>query len=56
MRRARHSNLDNVDHLQARDLEQATTIEAVFLWNTSEREAIMPRKPLPHPENAENGK
>jgi hypothetical protein len=25
-------------------------VEAIFLYNTSEREAMMPRKPYPHPE------
>jgi hypothetical protein len=32
------------------DLEQAAVVEAIFLWNTSQREAMMPRKPFPHPE------
>jgi carboxypeptidase Q len=48
--RTHHSNLDTVDHLYAADLEQAAIVEAIFLWNTSEREAMMPRKPFPHPE------
>ena len=50
--RTHHSNLDTVEHLHADDLEQAAIIEAIFLWNTSEREAMMPRKPFPHPEKA----
>jgi hypothetical protein len=41
---------NTVDHLHAADLEQAAIVEAIFLWNTSEREAMMPRKPFPHPE------
>lgn len=49
--RTHHSNLDTVDHLQAADLEQAAVVEAIFLWNTSEREAMLPRKPFPHPED-----
>ena len=49
--RTHHSNLDTVDHLHAADLEQAAIVEAIFLWNTSEREAMMPRKPFPHPED-----
>jgi carboxypeptidase Q len=49
--RAHHSNLDTVDHLHGADLEQAAIVEAIFLWNTSERKAMMPRKPFPHPEN-----
>jgi carboxypeptidase Q len=49
--RTHHSNLDTVDHLNAADLEQAAIVEAIFLWNTSQREAMMPRKPFPHPED-----
>jgi hypothetical protein len=49
--RTHHTNLDTVDHLHAADLEQAAIVEAIFLWNTSERGAMMPRKPFPHPEN-----
>ena len=48
--RTHHSNLDTDDHLHAADLEQAAIVEAIFLWNTSERAAMMPRKPFPHPE------
>jgi Zn-dependent M28 family amino/carboxypeptidase len=49
--RTHHSNLDTVDHLHRADLEQAAMVEAVFLWNTSERAAMIPRKPFPHPED-----
>jgi carboxypeptidase Q len=49
--RTHHSNLDTVDHLHGADLEQAAIVEAIFLWNTSERKTMMPRKPFPHPEN-----
>jgi carboxypeptidase Q len=49
--RTHHTNLDTVDHLHAADLEQAAIVEAIFLWNTSERVAMMPRKPFPHPED-----
>ncbi len=48
--RTHHSNLDTVDHLHKEDLEQAAIVEAIFLWDTSQREAMMPRKPFPHPE------
>jgi carboxypeptidase Q len=41
--------MDTYDRLHASDLEQAAVIEAIFLYNTSEREAMMPRKPFPHP-------
>jgi len=50
--RTHHSNLDTVDHLHADDLEQAAIVEAIFLWNTSERDAMLPRKPLPNPAKA----
>ena len=49
--RTHHSDMDTYDRLHASDLEQAAVVEAIFLYNTSEREAMMPRKPLPHPEN-----
>ncbi len=51
--RTHHSDMDTYDRLHASDLEQAAVVEAIFLYNTSEREAMMPRKPLPHPENEE---
>ncbi len=48
--RTHHSDMDTFDRLHAADLEQAAIVEAIFLYNTSEREAMMPRKPFPHPE------
>jgi carboxypeptidase Q len=48
--RTHHSNLDTVEHVKEADMEQAAVVEAIFLYNTSEREAMMPRKPMPHPE------
>ena len=48
--RTHHSDMDTYDRLHTADLEQAAVIEAIFLYNTSEREAMMPRKPFPHPE------
>jgi carboxypeptidase Q len=49
--RTHHSDMDTYDRLHSLDLEQAAVVEAIFLYNTSEREAMMPRKPFPHPEN-----
>jgi len=49
--RTHHSDMDTYDRLHPFDLEQAAVVEAIFLYNTSEREAMMPRKPFPHPEN-----
>jgi carboxypeptidase Q len=49
--RTHHSDMDTYDRLHPLDLQQAAVVEAIFLYNTSEREAMMPRKPFPHPEN-----
>jgi hypothetical protein len=49
--RTHHSDMDTYDRLHPADLMQAAIVEAIFLYNTSEREAMMPRKPFPHPEN-----
>ncbi len=49
--RTHHSDMDTYDRLHAADLEQAAVVEAIFLYNTSERDAMMPRKPFPHPED-----
>ena len=48
--RTHHSDMDTFDRLHQGDLEQAAVVEAIFLWNTSQRDAMMPRKPFPHPE------
>ena len=48
--RTHHSNMDTFDRLHAFDLEQAAVVEAIFLYNTAQRDAMMPRKPFPHPE------
>jgi hypothetical protein len=44
--RTHHSNMDNYDHLNGEDLKQAATIIASFVWNTSQRDQKLPRKPL----------
>ena len=49
--RTHHSDMDTVDRLHQADLEQGAIVEAIFLWNTSQREEMMPRKPFPHPED-----
>jgi carboxypeptidase Q len=48
--RTHHSDMDTVDRLHRDDLEQGAIVEAIFLWNTSQRDEMMPRKPFPHPE------
>ena len=49
--RTHHSDMDTYDRLHPADLEQAAVVEAIFLYNTAQREEMMPRKPFPHPEN-----
>jgi carboxypeptidase Q len=49
--RVHHSDMDTYDRLHEADLEQAAVVEAIFLWNTSQRDEMMPRKPFPHPED-----
>lgn len=48
--RTHHSNMDTYERLQAGDLEQIATVEAIFLYNAAMRDEMMPRKPMPHPE------
>ena len=48
--RTHHSNMDTYERLQAADLKQAATVEAIFVYNTAMRDQMLPRKPLPHPE------
>jgi len=42
--RTHHSNMDNWDHLVEADLKQAATIVAYFVWQTSQRDGMLPRK------------
>ena len=51
--RTHHTNIDVYEELQAEDLAQAATVEAVFVYNTAMRDQMLPRKPLPHPEREE---
>jgi carboxypeptidase Q len=48
--RTHHSNMDTYERLQAADLAQAATVEAIFVYNTAMRDQMLPRKALPHPE------
>jgi carboxypeptidase Q len=48
--RTHHSNMDTYERLQAGDLKQAATVEAIFVYNAAMRDQMLPRKPLPHPE------
>ena len=48
--RTHHSNEDVYERLQAPDLKQIATVEAIFVYNAAQRDQMMPRKPLPDPE------
>ena len=48
--RSAHTNQDTYERLSETDLKQAATVMAVFLYNTAQRDAMLPRKPMPHPE------
>ncbi|WP_443945718.1 M28 family metallopeptidase [Pedobacter sp. AW1-32] len=50
--RTHHSNMDTYDRLVEDDLKQAATIVASFVYNTSQREAQIPRKELPAAQQA----
>jgi carboxypeptidase Q len=45
--RTHHSNQDTYDRLSEDDLKQAATIVASFVYNTSQREEMIPRQELP---------
>jgi Zn-dependent M28 family amino/carboxypeptidase len=45
--RTHHSNQDTYDRLSEDDLKQAATIIASFVYNTSQRPDMIPRKELP---------
>ena len=51
--RTHHSNEDVYERLQAADLKQIATVEAIFVYNAAQRDEMMPRKPLPDPEKME---
>jgi hypothetical protein len=54
--RSHHSNMDVYDRLQANDLEQASAVMAWFVYNTAARAEMLPRKPLPKPRAAGEGR
>jgi hypothetical protein len=45
--RTHHSNQDTFDRLSEDDLKQAATIVASFVYNTSQRQEMIPRVELP---------
>ncbi len=50
--RTHHSNMDVYDHVQKGDLMQASAVIATFVYNTANRDEMLPRKPLPKPRPA----
>lgn len=44
--RVHHSNVDTFDHLDINALKQAAIVTAIFAWNTSQRNDLLPRQPL----------
>ena len=51
--RTHHSNQDVVERLQPSDLKQIATVEAIFVYNAAMRDQMIPRKPLPNPQEEE---
>jgi carboxypeptidase Q len=51
--RTHHSNEDTVERLQPADLKQIATVEAIFVYNAAMRDKMLPRKPLPTPDQEE---
>jgi hypothetical protein len=54
--RSHHTNQDTYERLSESDLKQAAVVMAIFVYNTAQRDAMLPRKPLPHPELEEQRK
>ena len=50
--RTHHSNMDVYDRVQRGDMMQMAAIVASFVYNTANRDALLPRKPLPKPQPA----
>jgi carboxypeptidase Q len=50
--RTHHSNMDVYDRVQRADMMQMSAIVASFVYNTANRDALLPRKPLPKPQPA----
>ena len=43
--RTHHSNMDFYDRVQADDMKQMATVAAVFVWQTANRDTLLPGKP-----------
>jgi hypothetical protein len=44
-----HTNQDTLERLSEPDLKQAAVVMAIFVYNTAQRDAMMPRLPMPNP-------
>jgi len=44
-----HTNEDTYERLSEPDLKQAATVMAIFVYNAAQRDAMMPRPPMPDP-------
>ena len=45
--RTHHTNWDTFERLQREDLMQAAVVVATFVWETANRDQLLPRKPMP---------
>ncbi len=52
--RTHHSNDDTFERLQPADLKQLAVVEAIFVYNTAQRDQMLPRKPLPQPDKEQD--
>jgi carboxypeptidase Q len=48
--RTHHSNMDVYDRVQRADMMQMAAIVTSFVYNAANRDALLPRKPLPKPQ------
>ncbi|MBX9929219.1 MAG: M20/M25/M40 family metallo-hydrolase [Gemmatimonadaceae bacterium] len=44
--RTHHSNMDTYERIQADDMKHNAAVVASFVWQTAQREALLPRKPF----------
>jgi Zn-dependent M28 family amino/carboxypeptidase len=44
-----HTNMDLYERVHPADVRQAATIMASFVWHAAQRDALLPRGPLPEP-------
>jgi carboxypeptidase Q len=54
--RTHHSNMDVYDRVQRADMSQMAAIVASFVYNAATRDEMLPRKPLPKPQPAQDGR